>query len=165
MPATFAEAQVEHDYWTQRRQDMLDIHDDEAAELLTDALDLVAQVRADMVRDLVMHELPTTTLADLHARFALLRASEISEPETEEALFRDLTAIMEQDAAPPQRADQPARPQPHGQVADAIRADPSRSDRDIARAFGCSPTTAGKVRRELGLSPSTHQTHQQDNAA
>ena len=37
-------------------------------------------------------------------------------------------------------------------VADMLRADVSRSDRHIARACGCSPTTVGKVRRSLGLS-------------
>ena len=166
LPVTFAEARAEHDYWERRRQDMRDLYDDELAEEIPDTLDSVAQGRANMVRVLAMAELPTTTLADLHARFAMLRASpEVGERETEAALFRDLTAIMQQDAAPSRRADEMTRSEPHGHIVDALRSDPSRSDRDIARALECSPTTVGKVRKDLGFPPSIHAAQQQGAAA
>ncbi len=100
LPTTFAEAQAEHAYWTARRDDMRDLHDDQLAELIDDPLDGVARVRADMVRDLVMHELPTATLADLHARFAIMQDSEIDEPEMAAALLRDLTAMLKMDEGP-----------------------------------------------------------------
>jgi hypothetical protein len=38
-----------------------------------------------------------------------------------------------------------------GQIATAIAANPSRTDRSIARELGCSATTVGKVREALGL--------------
>ena len=157
LPTTFAEAKTENDYWRRRRAEMEDV----LGDFGDDGLDVVCRLRADMVRDLAEHVLPTTTLQDLHARFAMMRDSEIDEPKMEAALFRDLSVLVDREAAQPStdpsstsnvhRSAEPIRPHRHGQIADALRTDPSRSDRDIARAFGCSPTTAGKVRREIGL--------------
>jgi|GEM_PF-7113334 len=41
----------------------------------------------------------------------------------------------------------------------ALRSDPSRSDRAIARDLGCSPTTVGKVRTALGLTDAVRTVH------
>lgn len=41
----------------------------------------------------------------------------------------------------------------------ALIADPSRSDRDIAREVGCSPTTAGRARAALGIEPAPRFVH------
>ena len=62
-------------------------------------LDMVADLRRDMLRDLVEHELPTMTLADLHARFAYLRELDsIDKDQIKDALFRDLTTMVEREA-------------------------------------------------------------------
>ena len=73
LPKTFGEARAEHDHW-QMRDEEIDLVLDETCLGLGDAsLDVAAGVRAEEVRALVEHELPTTTLTDLHARFSLYR--------------------------------------------------------------------------------------------
>ena len=167
LPTTFAEAKAEHDYWTQRRRDMEDVLEDQCGD---DGLDLVCRIRADMVRDLAEHVLPVTTLADLHARFAMYEGLDTEAPAMRKALFRDVAAMADREGHLSTGLDAsgrealisnaslegiwqgcPIHPRRGGRIADALKADPTRSDRDIARAMGCSPTTVGNVRRALGL--------------
>ena len=139
MPMTFAEAKAESDYWEARDNELRDVFskDGSGDDLGDTALDFAASLRADMVRDLAERDLPVTTLADL---------------------FRDLTTLVEQQAAAPAPSPTAApaaprsnRPELVGQIKEALKADARRSDRWIARALGCSPTTVGAVRREMGL--------------
>ena len=122
------------------------------------ALDFAASLRADMVRDLAERDLPVTTLADLRARFVMYRESGSHDIKTEDALFRDLTTLVEQQVAAPAPSPTAAtaaprsnRPELVGQIKEALKADARRSDRWIARALGCSPTTVGAVRHEMGF--------------
>ena len=154
MPTTFAEAKAESDYWEDRDNELRDLFskDGSGTDLGDTALDFAASLRADMVRDLAERDLPVTTLADLHARFVMYRDCQCTDVETENALFRDLTTLVEQQAttaAPP--APRSNRPELVGQIKEALKADARRSDRWIARALGCSPTTVGGVRRGMGL--------------
>lgn len=154
LPTTFAEAKAEHDYWQARSDEMEDVLSTDGEFLGSLPLDLPAEMRAEMVRRLVYKDLPVTTLADLHARFALYRDEEgWRDDEVESALFRDLSAIVDRQRDEPPKADQPRgnRPDLAGQIRAALAADARRSDRWIARALGCSPTTVGAIRREMGL--------------
>ena len=54
-----------------------------------------------MVRDLAERDLPVTTLADLRARFVMYRDHQYHDTRTEDALFRDLTTLVEQQATAP----------------------------------------------------------------
>ncbi len=82
---------------------------------------------------------PVPTVADIYERMKLYRGRGTRDVETEAAIFRDVERLA--------RALDT-----FGAVRDALRATPHASDRHIARASGCSPTTVGKLRRELGLS-------------
>jgi hypothetical protein len=93
MPATFLEARIEHDYWQSRRKEIENALGPNGFR--DNGLDLTTRIRADMVRNLVEHEMPVTTLADLHFRFAMYRAKRMRADRVEEALFRDLTAMVE----------------------------------------------------------------------
>ena len=100
---------------------------------------------------------PPTTLAEFRDRFAAYRAScERRDGHVERALLNDLTALVERERAGVSvgKSDSaqptPASVRSGGQIADALRANPTWSDRRIARAVNCSPTTAGRVRRAIG---------------
>ena len=158
MPTTFGKAKAEADYWEARNRELEDLFSEDGTGLGDTALDFAASLRADMVRDLAERDLPVTTLADLHARFVMYRDRQYHDVETEDVLFRDLTTLVEQQVAaqaPSPTARPPAprsnRPELIGQIVEALKADARRSDRWIARTLGCSPTTVGGVRREVGL--------------
>ncbi|WP_158811079.1 hypothetical protein [Beijerinckia sp. L45] len=163
LPTTFAAAKAEHEYWETRNDDMDCILDTDGLGLGDIALDVAAGVRAEAVRDLALREIRLTTIADLHARFAMYRGLESTWERVEDAIFRDLEAMAktEADLSNPSKASSDigipiSSPSDHPStsdhtVADMLRADPTRSDRHVARACGCSPTTVGKIRRQLGL--------------
>lgn len=159
LPTTFAEAQLEANFWTARNAEMEDVLAEEAdgGEYEGNcALDLVAEARWDMVRELVDHELPVSTLADLLARFEILRADATGNEEIEAALFRDIEAMARREAEASLAATSSAQTSVHGgQIDAALKAHPEWSNRRIARAAGCSPTTVGKVRRAIGAIAAT----------
>ena len=98
-PETFADAKAEFDYWTVRREEMEVVLGPDGYG--DSGLDMVADLRRDMLRDLVEHELPTMTLADLHARFAYLRELDsIDKDLIKDALFRDLTTMVAREGHP-----------------------------------------------------------------
>ena len=93
LPTTFAQAKAEHDYWTDRNQELEDAFSDDGDLPGNNELDLPTEIRAEIVRALAEHELPVTTLANLHARFAMYRESESKNDTIEAALFRDIGAM------------------------------------------------------------------------
>ena len=156
LPATFAEAKIEHDYWEARSDEMEDLIRDSAEGLGNGGLDRAADLRACMIRDLMENDLHLTTLAEVHARFAMYRTAESHDDKIEAALFRDLSALVDRQAeapvSPPAAPATPIYPFADTSIGDALAADPSRSDRAIAREVGCSPTTVGRMRGQMGLS-------------
>lgn len=164
LPATFAEARAEADYWRLRMIEMEDLLDDRYGDC---ALDLVAETRMRIVERLIESELVAKTPADVLIRFKLYLDREFSDRDTEIAIFKDLERIVTAGAADMSSApgadistheaahDGATRRSPvtvqREQIAAAILADASRTDRSIARELGCSPTTVGKVRAAAGL--------------
>ncbi len=155
LPVSFAESRREHAYWTDRNRELEDVVSLDGAVCGDIQLDLVAEVRAAIVHDLAMHEIRVTNIVDLHGRFAMYREADVDDPRVDDALFRDIAAM----AVAAQSQPSTARPHAPSDAADriqtALNADPSRSDRDIARSLQCSPTTVGKARAALGLRSST----------
>ena len=160
MPKTFAAACEELDYWTRRASDL------EAMRIKTDGwyppsdLDLVARLRCKLVQNLVMDELPCTTAADIYDR--VLRYSGFKgRPKTDlwTSLLRDLKALAEQQLVTPEPSASVQPGNLRDRIMDALRADPSTSDRTLAGQFGCSPTTVGKARREAGLAGVKRSVH------
>ena len=98
------------------------------------------------------HELPVTTLADLHARFAMQRESESKNDMIDAALFRDIGAMALREAQVSNVTTTPAPSPVHeaGRTEKLLKPHPEWSDRRIARAGGCSPTTVGRIRRAIG---------------
>ncbi|MCW2286224.1 hypothetical protein M2323_004037 [Rhodoblastus acidophilus] len=159
LPMTFAEALAEHDYWEARGLELADAwNTDRSGE----ELDLAACWRARTVERLIEFELVAKDAADVLARFRFYRARECHDRKAETAIFNDLERIVMEAAANVSSEDTcaqtsvsaagsiPATVQ-RGQIEAAIAADPSRSDRSVARELGCSPTTVGKVRASMGL--------------
>ena len=151
LPTTFAEAKAEDHYWRARNSELEDVLSEDGAFTGDTALDLVAEVRAAIVRDLAIHEIRVTNIVDLHGRFAMYREAGIEDPRVEDALFRDIEAM----AASVQSQLFTTRTDVADQITAALNADPSRSDRNIARSLRCSPSTVGRARAVLGLRSST----------
>lgn len=112
-----------------------------------------------MVRDLLEKIIPARDLNDVVIRFAHYRSLENHDNAIEERLFKDVEALAT--CATVTREPDPSTEHmrhrghaPHQAIVDALRADPSRSDRSIARELGVSPTTVGKVRSSHGLASS-----------
>ena len=153
LPTTFAQAKAEHDYWTVRNQELEDAFSEDGSSLGDNELDLPTAIRAGIVSALAEHELPVSTLADLHGRFAMYRESESNDDTVEAALFRDIETMALREAQASHVTTMPSaylRVHEAGQVEALLRANPQWSDRRIARAGGCSPTTVGKIRRAIG---------------
>ncbi len=153
LPTTFAQAKAEHDYWTVRNQELEDAFSEDGSSLGDNELDLPTAIRAGIVRALAEHELPVSTLSDLHGRFAMYRESESNDDTVEAALFRDIETMALREAQASDVTTMPStssRVHEAGQVEALLRANPQWSDRRIARAGGCSPTTVGKIRRAIG---------------
>jgi len=170
LPTTFQEAMLEYEYWNERRIEMEDLLDGLCGD---EPLDRPASLRRDLIEDLLIKDMVLTTLPDLLARLKFARKRENSWEGTEDAVFRDLEAMVKAQADPsnlstgskgPQnvRGDVSSAggqmacsthicPTPNGQIEEMLGADASQSDRSIARACRCSPTTVGKVRSKLGL--------------
>ena len=174
LPTIFAEACAEADYWRARNQEIEDVFGPENCGDY--GLNRPAYMRMHMVEDLANHELPVTTLADLHARFARYRARGGDDETIDAALFRDIEAMAMREKGAAQSAhpsepppDQtktgsvsraahsniPATAQPLGRVADILRGHMDWTDRRIAREAACSPTTVGKIRRTIGATCAT----------
>jgi hypothetical protein len=145
LPETFASARVEYDYWRERDRELRDMLDVKSFDY---RLDLLALARMKMVEALIEHELPVRTPADLLERFRLYRSFEMNDWKQEGRILSDLEGIVA--ALSVQQRGQTASVQ-RGQIAAALEASPDRTDRSIAREFGCSPTTVGRVRADLGL--------------
>ncbi len=152
LPTTFAQAKAEHDYWTDRNQELEDAFSDDGDSFGDNELDLPTAIHAELVRALAEHELPVTTLADLHARFAMYRESESNDDRVEAALFRDIgaMALREAQVSNVTTTSAPSPVHDAGGIEDLLEAHPEWSDRRIARAGGCSPTTVGRIRRVIG---------------
>jgi hypothetical protein len=159
LPETFAAAQAELDYWKQRDQDFGDLLDDQYGNY---ALDLVAKRRLHIVDRLIDRELEVRTVADVLARVRLMCDREnVLDGDEQDRIIADLERVVAVEAAA--SSVQPvhstksvqsvhfASVHHDGRIADTLRADAARTDRSIAREFGCSPTTVGKVRNALGL--------------
>ena len=151
MPVTFPEAVAEHAYWRQRDDDMRALLDDETGDF---ALDVVAQMRADIIYRLIERDMPVTSAGDLLARVRLMCDRGLEGAGDQERILADLERLAGIEAHPSSAAMDKSPPrsvQGDGCIEAALRAAPSRSDRSIAREFNCSPTTVGKVRASLGL--------------
>ncbi len=94
MPATFAEARAELADWRARNDEMEDAMGTDGRYGGDYGLDLVAVARMEVIREAVEHGMRLSTLPEIVERFRLYREREIDEPKIEEALFRDLKALV-----------------------------------------------------------------------
>ena len=127
LPTTFAQAKAEHDYWTVRNQELEDAFSEDGSSLGDNELDLPTAIRAGIVRALAEHELPVSTLADLHGRFAMYRESESNDDTVEAALFRDIETMALREAQASDVTTMPSassRVHEAGQVEALLRANP-----------------------------------------
>ena len=154
MPATYAAAVAEMAYWNRRNDDMeLAVCTDFRGD---DMLDTPCAWRLQFVRALAEHRMELRTVAEIAERMRAYRWNEGGEDtDVEDAILRDLDALASQEAispAPEPAPTAPIRPAMDTSIRDVLTADPSRSDRAIAREAGCSPTTVGRMRGQMGLS-------------
>ena len=91
MPATYAEAKAEAQYWDRRNHDMELAQNNDCGDY---GLDQVAVWRWRRVRDLVEHGMQLTTLPDIIDRMRAYRWNEGgTNTDIEDALLRDLEAL------------------------------------------------------------------------
>jgi hypothetical protein len=102
LPETFAAARAEFSYWRERRHEMEDLLEGHFGD---SGLDMVAELRMDIVERLIERDLPVKSPADLLERFRLYRAREWSNVDTEKQLFDDLERIVERAAHPSSAMD------------------------------------------------------------
>jgi hypothetical protein len=141
LPQTVAAAVEEYSYWRARESDLDDILDSGADT----SLDLVAYLRMDICRNLALRELPVTNLRELIARMRFCLENEVDDPKIEASNLADLERLVDQQEAAGRA------PVQREQIEAALRHNPARADRAIARELGVSPTTVGKARAKLGL--------------
>lgn len=105
----------------------------------------------EFVYQLLARRLSVRTPSDLVIRLRFYKDFTDELGENFDQILSDAEGLVapEEWHSPMTRASGPVQ---RGRIAAAIKADSSRPDRAIAREFGCSPTTAGKIRAELGLS-------------
>ena len=143
LPTTCVEAAAEYSYWTERNDDLCAMWGAWGEEYLHP----LPRQRSEIVRALLERELTPRTLADIRARVAFLATCDRMWDHNDQRLVMD---GLESVAASVQ-ADSSQYTSTRKQITEALKADASRSDRSIARALKCSPTTVGRVRRSLGL--------------
>jgi hypothetical protein len=160
-PQTLPDVFPELDYWRSRDRDLNDLFNEDCQDIL---LDLVARIRLRMLERLAESELPARNASEILTRLRYFETRDRQWYEYEEWAERliadvEILAAKEADdakvstcvhdgAAPTHTY---IRPPTNGQIGDLLLADPSRSDRSIARELNVSPTTVGKVRATLGL--------------
>ena len=149
-PESFAEARAEIAYWKLRAGEYALLFDEVIEDGNLERLDLVVQMRADMIYKLIAHDLEVQTVYDLEQKVdAITETGGPDEGEwtaTCEAIHR--LANSERagvgNGIPSSVASR---------VRSELRRDEerkeNRSDRAIARLLGCSPTTVGKMRRVI----------------
>ena len=91
LPTTFSQAREEHSYWLKRRQEIEDV----LVNFGDDGLDLLVQIRLDVVRKLLETGLRLDSLKEIVARLGMTEAAESAEPEMVKAVYRDLKAYVE----------------------------------------------------------------------
>ena len=149
LPLTFADARLEYEYWRRRNEEIGMILDDPEKPSRDTHLDVIAYLRQRIVSDLICHGYAVSTLQELEQRVAAV--SEVgNQPLGCEwnRICRDIALL----AAREREGDQSDR---IFGVADKVRMelqrDKERSDREISRIVGCSPTTVGRLRRKINL--------------
>jgi DNA-binding CsgD family transcriptional regulator len=151
LPTTIEEAGAEYNYWQRRDHEMGLVLEDTSHT----QLDLAADGRRKIVRDLLETGLRAQTIADVLVRQRHRMAHEYSMPEVEQAVLADLehlTKIAETAPRQPVQTGQ-ARTTASDRRAEVIRllsnVDSAHlSDREIARLVGVSPQTVGNIRRK-----------------
>ena len=150
MPTTYQQALAEWEYWVQRDEDLLIAQNIDVRSYKGEGLDLSVMLRHDLVHNLVLHDMPLTELRDVVDRLRRCREEDFNSKEVSDALLRDLDFIAER--SPPQAEVSSEASSPlNSRVMISLKRDPSRSNREIAREVGCSPTIVGRVRKEAGL--------------
>ena len=101
MPTTLAAAREELAYWRAREKDMEHALSEDGTGLGDTALDRVAYVRMEVVRDAVVRGIRLKSLPEIVERFAFYREQGGDDQDIEDAIFRDLCALVgrEVDAA------------------------------------------------------------------
>lgn len=151
LPATVAEAVAEHLHWEVRNREMGELLGPDFDVGGGRFLDLPTDIRAAIVRDLAEREIPARSIADLRARFGLFRTRGARDGAViEAAMVRDLDALAQAPAEVPAKG-LASTDTLRDRVAAALDAQPDASDRQLAKALGCSDKTIGSVRRALGL--------------
>jgi hypothetical protein len=168
LPETFPVARAEYDYWRARDHEMEDVLNGDVGDF---ALDLLAVARMMIVEALIETELVVRTPGDLLERFRLYREREYHDRKSETKIFNDLERIVADESAHPSIEDTSPSAAAHptstdtspsihrGQIGAALKADPSRSDRSVAREMHCPPTTVGRIRASLGLADAPRSVH------
>lgn len=107
-------------------------------------LDLVVEMRMDMVHKLITIHLQVRSVGDLELRIKVIK--ELGGPDDKEW---DAVCEAVRSLATSERASMHAGASTSmaDRVQSELHRDEKRSDRAIARLLGCSPTTVGKVRR------------------
>ena len=161
LPATITEAAAEYADWEQRDRDLGLVLEDTSDQ----QLDLPACLRREIVRDLLETGLRATSIHEVLIRQRHLVASEMSEPEIDQAVLLDLEALVAASVHNGQTGTKPVN-DPFGRVqtpqpktAGQRRAEVLRllsnldtcklPDREIARRIGVSPQTVGNLRRKM----------------
>lgn len=96
MPATFAEAKAEAEYWDRRNRDMELAQNNDCGDY---GLDQVAVWRWRRVRDLVEHGMPLRTLPEIIDRLKMYWSNDGADTEVEDVILRDLEALAAKEEA------------------------------------------------------------------
>jgi hypothetical protein len=157
LPENFPAAWSELLYWRTRDQDMQDILQDSSGD---SRLGAVATARMRIVETLIERELIVRTPADLLERIKLHQEQDIGNDRLAR-LYADVEGIVaKSESHSPVASASPSNRR--GQIEAALKTDPDRSDRSIARELGCSATTVGRARASLGLAKAPRSIQQRD---
>ncbi|RYC29365.1 hypothetical protein D3273_24295 [Lichenibacterium minor] len=154
LPESITEALKECDYWALRDADVAQMLCEGGRAAHGNTLDLVILVRLDIVRELAERKLPLRSVAELRERFRRFQAPFIADQALAAALLQDLEDLSHLSASDDSHVDSIAR-----MIGNRLKQDPSISDRRLARELNCSPTTVGKIRKDLGLSGNARSVH------
>ena len=146
LPCTFAEAKSECDYWMRRTAEMKLLRRVDGDPYSYEALDLVPLARYCIVLKLALQGLLVENLQELQQRYDMVMEEDDFDLEHYEAIRKDIKRLAAREL---ERSKFSSKRDVALEIRLALEKNKDQFDRVISRAIGCSPTTVGRVRRQM----------------